>query len=201
MPRKPEVYISIDIETNGPCPGLNSMLAVGAVAYYGRKAVGRFYRKLYPLPYEDGAIENADTMIWWAGQPEAWEEVNKDQRDVTMAVNEFGTWLKDIEDNSSCKLIAAAWPAGFDFGFVNWYLHNYYGDNPLGFSCLDIRSYANGLFNTPGYYERISEGDLYKFFNIDLSGLRQHVAVDDAERQGRLLMALIEYAEKMGVNV
>ena len=43
------------------------------------------------------------------------------------------------------KPIAVAWPATFDFAFVNYYCHRFSAGNPLGFAALDIRSYANGL--------------------------------------------------------
>jgi DNA polymerase III alpha subunit (gram-positive type) len=191
MMSKPELIISIDIETDGPCTGLNSMLSLGAVAYWDGVQIDTFYSKLLPM---DDAVQNSDTMIFWASQPEAWAEVNTDQEEPLLVMNEFGIWLTDLRDRNNAKLTAAAWPASFDFGFVNWYMHQYYGDNPLGFACLDIRSYANGLFHTPGYYEKISEGDLYEFFKIDKSDLRPHVALDDAMEQGRLLMALIKYA-------
>ena len=194
---KPELYISIDIETDGPCPGQNSMLAIGAAAFKIDlfNPVSKFYRTIKPM---DDATQDSDTMLWWATQPEAWEEVNTDQVEPMEAMNQFGEWLIGTGYLHNAKLVAAAWPAAFDFGFVNWYLHSYYGANPLGFACLDIRSYANGLFNTAGYYERISEGDLYKHYGIDKTGFRPHVAVDDAIQQGLLLMELIREAANRG---
>jgi len=191
---KPELYISLDIETNGPCPGLNSMLSLGAAAFFNGNMVAKFYRKLEPLSGPD-FMEDSDTMTWWETQPEAWEEVNKDKADPQVVMTHFGEWLNNIGSTRGAKLVAAAWPAAFDFGYVNYYSHQYYGENPLGFACLDMRSYANGLFNTAGYYERISEGDLYKYFNIDRTDLQPHIAIDDAIGQGRLLMALIREAE------
>lgn len=192
---KPELYVSLDIETNGPCPGLNSMLSIGAAAFTitSGTPVDTFYRKMFPMQGIE-YMENSDTMKWWDTQPEAWEEVNREQVSPAEAMHDFGFWLDGIQKGHHAKLVAAAWPAAFDFGYVNYYLHQFYGDNPLGFACLDIRSYANGLFNTAGYYERISEGDLYKKYELDITGLRPHVAVDDAVKQGMLLMSLIEEA-------
>lgn len=203
MSSKPEMYVSIDIETDGQCPGLNSMLSLGAVAYFDGQEISEFEVNLYPL---DDAIQNPDTMDWWRTQPEAWEYVNKSQKDPVLVMTEFAHWLEFInypkEDGSKpYALIAAAWPAAFDFGFVNWYMHQYYGTNPLGFSCLDIRSYANGLFANPGYYNTratVSEGDLYKFFQMPEKQEHAHFAVHDARRQGDLLMKLIRYAAELG---
>src|ERR1019366_2736701 len=116
--KKPELHISIDIETDGPCVGLNSMLAIGAVAYFDYEEVDSFYAKL--LPMED-AQQNSETMVWWATQPEAWEEVNKDQEEAIDAMNRFGMWLLDRKREFNASLSAVAWPAAFDFGFINWY--------------------------------------------------------------------------------
>lgn len=33
MAKKPEIYVSVDIEADGPIPGPHSMLSIGAVAY------------------------------------------------------------------------------------------------------------------------------------------------------------------------
>jgi hypothetical protein len=56
------------------------------------------------------------------------------------------------------------------------------------------------MYRVPGYYEKIPEGDLYKIFDIKTDDLRPHVAVDDAIRQGRLLMAMLKSADQ-GWNV
>jgi hypothetical protein len=201
---KPEMYMSIDIETDGPCPGQNSMLSIGIAAFEKsidvQPPLEKFYRKLEPLP--DG-MRDSDTMLWWAGQPEGWAEVNKAQESPMEVMNDCADWLLEIKEDYDVRLVPAAWPAAFDFGFVNWYMHSYYGANPLGFSCLDIRSFANGLFNTAGYYEKISEGDLYNFFQIDTKQFADHIAIDDATKQGMLLIGLLKEADfryRHGVN-
>ena len=44
-----ELYIVIDIETDGPVPGQYSMLSIGAIATNEAVEVGEFYAKLLPL--------------------------------------------------------------------------------------------------------------------------------------------------------
>jgi len=189
---KPELYVSLDIESDGPCAGLNSMLAIGAAMYFRGKEIETFYRTIEPM---GGGMQDSDTMLWWETQSEAWAEVNKNRSTPIEVMTDFGNLLNQMRSTCDARLVAAAWPAGFDFAYVNYYMHQYYGENPLGFACLDIRSYANGLFNTPGYYERISEGDLYEKYHVDRTDLRPHIAVDDAIGQGRLLMALLHEAQ------
>lgn len=181
------MYVSIDIETDGPAPGHNSMLSLGAAAFL-REGVHleSWYAKIEPLP---GAVRNEQTMEWWRTQPEAWAEVGRDQQSPFRAIPEFAGWCDTV--GRGFKLVAVAWPAAFDFSFVNYYLWRFAGRNPLGFACLDMRSYANGMFLVPGYYEKIPEGDLYKKWNVKTDDLRPHFAVDDAVRQGRLFTAML----------
>jgi DNA polymerase III alpha subunit (gram-positive type) len=182
---KPEVYVSIDIETDGQAPGVHSMLALGAAAFsQAGDMVSTWYKKLKPLPE---ARQLHSTMEWWKTQPEAWEEVCKNQQDPAGAMWNFGLWCDEISNDGDNKLVAVAWPAAFDFGFVNYYCWKYMVVNPLGFTCVDIRSYANGLVNHPDYY---GTPPLRSLVTVDEAGLRPHVALDDAIGQGRLFMAL-----------
>jgi 3'-5' exoribonuclease-like protein len=190
---RPELYISIDIETDGPAPGLNSMLALGAAAFGLDGSEGlQWYSAITPLP---GAVRDPDTMAWWRqkSQRAAWQEVNTDPEEPGRAIASFVEWLEN--DLRGYRLIAVGWPIAFDFAFVNYYCHKFTGRNPLGFAGLDIRSYANGLANHPQYYS-LPEASVWKMAGgePDSSGLRPHHALDDAIGQGRLFTALRQEA-------
>lgn len=180
-----ELYISIDIETNGPAPGVNSMLSLGAAAFLpDGEELGVWYETLEPLP---DSTPNDETMSWWATQPAAWAEVNRMPQNPMVATRSFVSWCEDLE---RFKLIAVGWPISFDFAFVNYYCWRYGTRNPLGFAGLDIRSFANGLAGYPDYYG-LPEATVRAMAGpIDTAGLRPHVAVDDAVEQGRLFMGL-----------
>ena len=187
MPR-PEILISIDVETDGPVPGLNSMIALGAAAFaQDGSEIGIWYATLHPL---DEGSQDPATMEWWTGQPDAWTEVTSNRRKPQEAIPRFMRWCDQLRETCGARLIAAAWPAAFDFPYVNYYCHRFVGRNPLGFACLDIHSYASGLAGHPGYYGLRKQQILDMAGDIDETGLRPHVAVDDAIQQGRLLMAL-----------
>lgn len=185
---KPEIFVSIDIETDGPCPGLNSMIALGAVAYDGQEnQLGTWYSTLAALP---GCFQDQDTMDWWGTQPEAWAEVHGSQHQAWDMIPDFGYWCEALPGNP----VAVAWPAVFDFAFVNYYLHRFFRSNPLGFAACDIRSYANGLTRHASYYG-LPEDQVHALAGpIDTTGLRPHHALDDAIGQGRLFLALRRYA-------
>ena len=66
-----EIYISTDVETDGPIPGPHSMLSFGSAAYIANKNVlSTFSANLETLP---GASAHPKTAEWWATQPAAWE--------------------------------------------------------------------------------------------------------------------------------
>lgn len=200
MVRKIDVYISLDHETDGPCAGLNNLLTFGAAAFTeeGELIEKKFYERITPLPY---LAPNPDTMVWWRTQEsgayvEAFDtnlpgrlgpEPRKLRTTAFDAMLNFTAWLNWIKSEyGASRFIPLGWPAVFDFSFTNYYCHKFLGQNPLGYACLDIRSYIMGVFRKDGYYimkeEEINKllGEEYK------SGLQEHFALDDAIRQGKL---------------
>src|SRR5205085_660930 len=72
----PEIYVSTDVETDGPIPGPHSMLSFASAAYKSDKTlVGTFAANLETLP---GATGDPATMAWWEKQPEAWAAARSD---------------------------------------------------------------------------------------------------------------------------
>src|SRR5262249_59354190 len=65
----PEVYVSTDVETDGPIPGPNSMLSFASAAYLQDKTlVGTFTANLETLP---GAPGGPGTGAWCTHRPQA----------------------------------------------------------------------------------------------------------------------------------
>jgi hypothetical protein len=180
-----DIYVSIDVETFGPAPGLYSMISLGAAAFERDGAeLGTWSANLHELP---GAIRHPETMAFWEQHPEAWALATENPMWPIDAMRSFEAWVAALGG----KPIAAAWPAAFDFAFVNYYCHRFVGSNPLGFDCLDMRSLAMGLTYSRGYYDlRERQFDAIQQ-EVDREALREHVAVDDAIEQGRLLIALL----------
>jgi hypothetical protein len=59
-----EIYISTDVETDGPIPGPHSMLSFGSAAYSATKELlSTFTANLETLP---GACAHPKTAEWWA---------------------------------------------------------------------------------------------------------------------------------------
>src|SRR5262249_47034638 len=75
----PEVYVSTDVETDGPIPGPHSLLSFSSAAYLADKTlVGTFSANLETLP---GASGHPQTMAWWQTQPEAWAAARSNPQD------------------------------------------------------------------------------------------------------------------------
>ena len=81
---KPEIYVSTDVEADGPIPGPNSMLSFASAAYTADKQLlGTFSANLETLP---DAAADPGTMEWWATQPDAWAACREDLQPPQVAM-------------------------------------------------------------------------------------------------------------------
>jgi DNA polymerase III alpha subunit (gram-positive type) len=181
-----QIYVVVDIETDGPAPGLYSMLSIGAVASATNDEVASFYRKV--LPYEE-AGQDADTMEWWRSQPEAWKEVTTDALPPEIVMNEFCGWINDLK----AKPIFVAHPVGFDYTFVSWYLQKF-AQNPFNdysgvARILDLPSFAAGKLKVP--LSKSARPQLPESLKVGMPE-HSHKAIDDARGYGTILRNLLK---------
>jgi hypothetical protein len=161
-----EMYISTDIETDGPIPGPHSMLSFGSAAYTAdKRLIATFEANLHTLP---GASGHPETMAWWQTQPEAWANALPGQP------------------------VFVGYPAAFDFLFVYWYVIRFAGESPFSFSALDIKSYAMAVLGTD-YRETVKRNMPKEWFD-DLP--HTHKALDDALGQGALFCNILTARRK-----
>lgn len=180
-----ELYISVDVETDGPCPGIHSMLSFGAAAYtVDKKIVGTFTRNLHKL---DGCVEDPDTMKWWDTQPEAWSRCRRSPQLAIEAMEAFDVWLNWITEGHNNMILVAA-PLMFDGAWINYYLHRFVGKSKFGYSGLDLQSWVSGYRKVP-YYKSGKKFMPRRWFNPDL--VHNHCALDDAIEQGDLFITAL----------
>lgn len=175
-----EIYISTDIETDGPIPGPNSMLSFGSAAFKNGKLIDTFSANLHLL---DGAVLNTKTMEWWMGQPKAWEECRKNLQHPQQAMKNYIDWVNSLAG----KPVFVAYPAGFDFLFMYWYMIKFVGHSPFSFSALDIKSYAMAKLNKP-YRDCTKKNMPRRWFS---SKKHTHNALHDAIEQGELFCNML----------
>lgn len=176
-----EIYVSTDVEADGPIPGPHSMLSFGSAAYLADKTlVATFSANLDTLP---GAQGHPDTMAWWATQPAAWAACRSDCEAPEAAMRRYLAWLKALPG----KPVFVGYPAGYDFLFVYWYLMRFAGESPFSHSALDIKTFAMAMLKTE--YRSVTKRTMPKRWFDKLP--HTHVALDDAIEQGALFCNML----------
>lgn len=187
-PPQPEIYVSTDIETDGPIPGPYSMLSFASAAYLKDKTlVDTFHVNLEILP---GASADPDTMEWWQKNAEAWNAARENMQAPKIAMHQYLDWIKSLPG----KPVFVGYPAGFDFLFVYWYLINFTGESPFSFSALDIKSYAMAVLKSE--FKKTVKGKMPRHWFDQLP--HTHIALDDALEQGALFCNIL--AENLGAD-
>lgn len=183
-----EIYFSVDVEADGPIPGPNSMLSHGCAAFLGTgKLVSTFTENLYPL---SGATTDPDTMAWW-GQPEqaaAWEACHLNPQDPGASMGRFVEWVTLTATQHGGPPVCVAYPAGFDFTYLYWYIRRFGYESPFSYTAIDVKTYAMAVLGTD--YSDTNKGSMPKSW---LPRKRHtHVALDDAIEQGELFVNILQ---------
>lgn len=129
-----EVYLSVDVETAGPIPSEYSLLSLGACVV-GRPEL-HFYAEIRPITKK----ADPDALAVSGFTLEALEEAGEEPG---AAFLRFREWVSEVSGGR--RPIFVGFNAAFDWSFVNWYFHHYLGENPFGFSPLDIKAYYMGV--------------------------------------------------------
>lgn len=195
---RPDLYFSADIEADGPIPGENSMLSFGLAAcgsFDGERFepietdVHTFYRELHPI--SDKFDQNALDAI--GVEREFFFEHGVDP---AVAMTEAAKWVRETTTLvcRGAKPIFVAYPLGFDWMFLYWYLVRYAeGGSPFDFSgFMDMKTlYAAKARVTVG------ESTKSQMPRHLLSNRRHtHNALDDAIEQGEMFQNLFVWDGK-----
>lgn len=176
-----EIYVSTDVEVDGPIPGPYSMLSLGSAAYLADKTLlSTFTANLECLP---GAASHPDTMAWWSNHPEAWTASRLDVREAGEVMADYLKWL----DSLPGQPVFVGYPAAFDFTFTYWYLIKFTGRSPFSFSALDIKTMAMVMLGKD--YRRSTKRNMPKRWFDELP--HSHRALDDAIEQGALFCNML----------
>ena len=189
QPMRPDLYISGDVETDGPIPGRFSMLSFGltVVGRFDGNTFRRFkngelslYRELQPISdhYETEALEvNGLDRV----------RLQREGSSPTTAMNDAWQWVMDV--STDCRPVLVAYPASFDWTWLYWYFIQF-GDHgsPFGFSsCFDIKTMLATIARVP--LDRATK----KHIDCGVNALAHtHHALEDAIEQGDLFAKLFE---------
>lgn len=181
---KQEVIVSVDCAADGPLPGMNSLLSIGAVAFDAAgKEIQKFTANLQEYP---GASPDHATMEWWYRRaPASLEQIRLNTLDPELATRAFVGWIEGLPGRA--RFLSA--PVAVDFSFLRFYLCRYVGMDDRWHNAIDMRSYVMGCTGSYGgdYRKRITE--MAPRPEWKQNG-KTRIPLDDAREQGQLFFSL-----------
>jgi DNA polymerase III epsilon subunit-like protein len=171
-----EVWVSVDVETSGPTPGIASLLAIGAC--------------LVDRPEE--AIElllRPDAALAWSDEAEAVHRLSRERLareglEPGHAMERFAGWLERVTPAGS-RPVFVSLNAPFDWMFVADYLWRHLGRNPFGISALDLKAlYLGRHLDEIGEWAATSSDAIRAHYPIESP--HTHDALDDAREQAEI---------------
>jgi len=169
--------VVVDVESDGPVPGKYSMVCLGAVVV--EPSLSRtFYGRTRPI-----------SELWL---PEALavsgfrreDHLRFDDPREVMA--RFAAWLKA---SSRGRPVFCSDNLAYDWQFVNWYFHQYLGENPFGWSGRRIGDLYCGMVK-----------DGYATWKHLRKTPHDHDPVNDAKGNAEALLAMVEMGLKLPVR-
>ena len=131
------LYICVDVEADGPIPHEYSMVCFGAVAVTP-ELDRTFYGEVRPISDK------------WVPEALAISGISRETHDMFDEPEEvmraFAKWIEETADG---RPIFISDNNGFDWQFINYYLHKYLGRNPFGFSSRRIGDLYAGMKMDP----------------------------------------------------
>lgn len=182
MNNKREVFVSVDVETSGPIPGEYSLLTIGACDVFDDTKT--FECKLKPITRnaDQKALEVTGLSL------DLLEQEGLTPED---AMQNFHDWVQHISDTNGTPIFVG-FNASFDWSFINYYFHRYLGENPFGFSALDIKSLYMGFARCS--WKQTKSSKISEDLHPILSGT--HDALQDARFQAELFRLILDASSK-----
>lgn len=176
-----EIYVSTDVEADGPIPGPHSMLSFASAAYRPDKTLaGTFSANLDTLP---GAAPHPATAAWWDKHRDAYARTRENLEAPAAAMTRYVAWVLGLPG----KPVFVGYPVAFDFMFVTWYLVSFTGRSPFGHAGLDLKTLAMALLGGD-FRDAVKKKMPARWFD-DLP--HTHVALDDALEQGAMAVNML----------
>lgn len=165
-------YIMVDIESDGPAPGLYSMVCFGAIVV-SPDLSQTFYGRTRPISER------------WNAEALAVSGFSREQHqafdDPAQVMRRFADW---IARHGGRRPVFISDNNGFDWSFINYYFHCYLEQNPFGFSSQNLGSLYKGLVK-----------DTFSSFKHLRRTRHSHDPVDDARGNAEALLEM----KKMGL--
>jgi hypothetical protein len=130
-------FISVDVESDGRIQGTHSIVCFGAVVVEPTLSK-TFYGKIRPI--SDTFVPEALKISGFSRE----EHLTFDEPEKVMS--DFADWIKIVNKG---KPIFISDNNGYDFSWINWYFHTFYGKNPFGWYSRRIGDIYCGMVMDP----------------------------------------------------
>ena len=178
-----ELLVSVDVETDGPIPSDYSMISIGACTLDLNL---EFYSEIKPI-----SKSFVPEALQVSGLDR--EYLVKHGKDPYEVMRNLAEWLKDITEPINARPVFVGWNAPFDWMFVNWYFHKFYGANPFGWCGWDGKAYYAGLTKNT-VWSSVNKKSVKKKGFLSDEFPHTHNALEDAKEQAVLFSRLLSYA-------
>lgn len=191
------LYLSFDVETDGPTPTINNLLSIGIVGIEENteQKVFEFEANLLPI---EGHIPDSQCMkTFWlkSEQQKAWEYLHTNQKNYIEVFEDLSNKLTNLANNY--KIIWIAYPSCFDWMFLKSYYElaklnsksnvNFYD---IGYECVCIST----LWDFYKNHNNLTSKEATKLFKKlgEFDNETNHYAISDAEAQGKFYIELMK---------
>lgn len=172
-----ELYVSIDVETSGPVPGIYSLLSIGACLVSDPSQ--SIYLELQPdgLQHDPEAVAVTGLDV---------TKLESEGLPPQVAMLKLDQWLTHVCPENE-KAVFVGLNAPFDWAFINYYFHKHTGANPFGFTAIDMKAYYMGATGCRWKETKSSQ----MIARLNPQSAPNHHALDDARFQAELFALML----------
>ena len=184
--RLQKVYMTINVESDGPDPALNNMLELSCVLHFENGTIiDELNIKFIALP--NRKPDQFTMLNFWNVNPEAWEWVNTDCIDVDTGMSQFIEFFEKYSKLYSIRFVGD--PASRDFVWLQEYYTNY-----AMFSTIKLFPYCRCLTTMRKSYQKmlnLTDDESWILKNRMQNGednqnsTRSHIGIERARKQAR----------------
>ncbi len=177
-----EVFISVDVECSGPIPGEFSMLTIGACLV--TEPSRGFEARLKPI----NANAHQAALDVTGLSPAELAETGTEPAE---AMRDFADWVHMAAGTKGTPVFVG-FNAPFDWSFVNYYFLRFTGENPFGFTALDIKAFWMGVSGCSWSDTKSSQ----MAEHLSPASVGNHDALQDARYQAELFRLALQQRSK-----
>jgi len=131
---KPPLYVVFSVETDGQCPGLNSLKSVstGGFIFENRDNMyNKIFEESYLLQQLSHCAPDPDTIDWKIHEENLGKYLNhQDLLDPTQVFKKLKQQFISLQ--KKYRIIPGMWSASSEWQWINYYFCALTGNNPLG---------------------------------------------------------------------